>query len=80
MYNAVALRNLGEAMIINTLSSAYYAMTKHPIYKRASRYAEGSDCLAFIQSDRFRETIEMFGLDVDPDRLRETFFVYVELA
>lgn len=80
MYKALGLQSLGEALIVNTLSSAYYAATKHPIYKNASRYANGSDCLAFIKNEKFDSIIEIFGLDVDPENLREMFFMYVEMA
>ena len=73
-------QNLGERLLISTLSSAYYALTKHPIYKNAKRYQDGSDSLSYILNGGLDKTIGLFGLDLDPDRLKELFFFYVEIA
>ena len=72
--------DLGERLLIDTLSSAYYALTKNPIYKNAKRYKEGSDSLSYVLGGGLDKTIDLFGLDLDPGRLKELFFFYVEIA
>ena len=81
MYEAVAYGSLGEAILLETLRSAYYALTKHPIYKNAKRYKEGSDDLVFIQNDSgIHQIITIFDLYLDPNKVQNLFFYYVEVA
>ena len=80
MYQAVGFDLLGETLLIQTLSSAYYALTKHPIYKNARRYREGSDNLIFIHNSGIHKLITIFDLYYDPDKVQDLFFYYVEMA
>ena len=80
MYKAVGYNSLGETLLIHTLSSAYYAMTKKPIYREGERIKEGKECIAFIQNSGIHQIITTFGLYYDPDKMQNLFFYYVEMA
>jgi len=80
MYKAVGLDSLGETLLIHTLSNAYYAMTKKPIIREGSRIKEGQECITFIQNSGIHQIITSFGLYLDPDKMQNLFFYYVEVA
>ena len=80
MYKAVGYNSLGETLLIHTLSSAYYAMTKKPILREGNRIREGQNCLVFMQDSGLHKIITTFGLYYDPDKLRNMFFYYVHIA
>ena len=81
MYKAINLDLLGETLLLKTLSSAYYALTQHPIYKNSKRFEKGSADLAFIVKDSgIHKIITTFGLSLNPDTLQQQFFYYVEVA
>ena len=80
MYKSIGIDLLGETLLIQTLSNAYYAMTFHPV-RKCSRFKEGSDNLIFIQQDSgIHKIITTFGLSLNPDTLQQKFFYYVEVA
>jgi len=80
MYKAVGYNSLGETLLINTLSSAYYAITKHDAQREGYRIKEGRECLAFVQNSGVHQIITIFGLSLNPDKVQELFFYYVEVA
>ncbi len=80
MYKAVEYNSLGETLLIQTLSNAYYAMTKKPIYREGARIKEGQQCLTFIQNSGIHQVITIFDLSLNPDKLQDLFFYYIEVA
>ena len=80
MYKAVNVGSLGEAVLVNTLSSAYYALTKSQAERIGKRIKEGKECLALIQNSGIHQITQIFGLDIDPEKLEQLFFYYVDIA
>ena len=80
MYEKIEINSLGETLLVQTLSSAYYALTFHPV-RKGSRVREGSANLNFIQQESgIHKIISAFGLSLNPDTLQQTFFYYVHMA
>lgn len=79
MYKALNSDSMGEALLISTLSNAYYAMTKKA-EREGHRIKEGRKCIAFIQNSGLHQIVTMFGLDIDPDKLQGMFYYYIHIA
>lgn len=77
--NFLRLQSLGEAIIINALSSALYILTTINGYT-TRRTIEARHCLLFVEKGGLDNTINFFQLELDPDRLRTEFFRCVELT
>lgn len=79
MYKALNYDSMGETLLINTLSNAYYAMTKKA-EREGHRIKEGKECIAFIQNSGIHQIIAMFQLDINPNTLQNLFYYYVHIA
>ena len=81
MFKAVAIDSLGETILIQMLSNAYYAMTKSPIIYQTKRIKESREDLIFIQNDSgIHKITTTFGLCYDSNKLQNMFFYYVHIA
>lgn len=78
--NLTGYRSLGEAILVNNLSCAYYALSHHPIYKNTKKLRDAQESLNFIQNSGVYTIVNIFGLDIEPDILVDKFFLYVEMA
>ena len=80
MYKAVTISSLGEALLLSTLSSAYYAITKHSAQHIGSRIRDGQQSLYFIKNSGLYQMAQIFGINMDIEKLQNLFFYYVDVA
>ena len=75
------LNQLGEHLLIRTLSNAYLMMTKSPILYQTKGIKEAKEDFAFIQNDSgIHKIITTFGLYYNPDTLQNNFFYCMHIA
>lgn len=80
MYKAISYNSLGESLLIHTLSNAYYAITQNQAKREGCRIKEGKECLAFVRNSGVHEIVTVFDLKLNPDKVQELFFYYIEVA
>lgn len=71
MYNILSWNSLGEALLIEGLSNAYYILSHHSQYLNLP---------LFIQNSGIHRIVTTFDLHIDPDKLQNQFFYCVKVA
>lgn len=69
--------SLGEQIIVQAVSNAYFVLTSTPIYINTIRQREGWESLQFICGSGLEYTITIFQLHLEADRIREILWTQV---
>ena len=81
MFKPIQIDRLGEELLLQTLSNAYYAMTKSPIIYQTKKIINAQSDLTFITLESgIHKITTTFGLCYNPDKLQNMFFYYVHVA
>ena len=87
MYKAIEIKSLlninslGEAILLQTLSNAYYLITKSPVIRYTEHKREAEQDLQFVkEKSGIYQIINIFSLSMDADKLQNLFFYYVKVA
>lgn len=72
------INSLGQAVLIETIKMAAFYVNHSGSYTLHSRsfnmnLKEGRECYVFVQGTGLQTLINRFGLDLDSERLQETF-------
>jgi hypothetical protein len=78
--NIYAVQEIGIRIIYNALSNANFAITHsdNGLKNQGSRYRQGIQDLKMLSNGELERIINFFGLDLDPDDIKDGFFYWAK--
>ena len=72
----VGYKNLGERLVVYTLSCAYFVISSSYIYN-TKRVREGIECSQIINNSGLENMICLFQLNIDVKKLKDNFYLKI---
>ena len=78
MFEKIFLQNVGETIIYQAFSNAWYVVSKDIQRPNTKRHRRGLEDVYYIEGSSLENTIAYFGLGLRADKLREVFWWEIE--
>ena len=79
-FNIYAVQEIGIKIIYNALSNANFAVTHsdNGLKNKGSRYRQGIEDLKILSNGELEKIIKFFGLNLEPEDIRNGFYYYTQ--